>query len=285
MPVPRRPQPRRQAARRSPDRWGSSAPPPAPLSRTALVVAAFQHRDRLPLLPGLSGGGDLHRLVALRAAALKSVRADYRVLNPRTHVGEVLRAMYRVESATVSRSRGSSSGTSRPSRSACPAASSAFRRAARASGWRGDAHPAGQLPARCAARPRGRPVRAVQQRDGRRAGHGRRRLPRGRTAAALAAAALTDRRHDAGSPPLRAATAASGPTCTVTRSTASTGLDARHGELHVEFDLEQAADLWITLDLDRGVHAGVGNDASVRAGRDRCRVGRHASSPTTARWR
>src|SRR6187431_21407 len=39
---------------------------------------------------------------------------------------------------------------------------------------------------------------------------------------------------------------------------------ARHGELHVkEFDLEQAADLWITLDLDRSVHAGVGNDASV----------------------
>jgi uncharacterized protein (DUF58 family) len=39
---------------------------------------------------------------------------------------------------------------------------------------------------------------------------------------------------------------------------------ARHGELHVkEFDLEQAADLWILLDLDRGVHAGVGTDASV----------------------
>jgi uncharacterized protein (DUF58 family) len=39
---------------------------------------------------------------------------------------------------------------------------------------------------------------------------------------------------------------------------------ARHGELHVkEFDLEQAADLWILLDLDRGVHAGIGTDASV----------------------
>ena len=39
---------------------------------------------------------------------------------------------------------------------------------------------------------------------------------------------------------------------------------ARHSELLVkEFDLEQAADLWILLDLDRGVHAGVGNDASV----------------------
>ena len=39
---------------------------------------------------------------------------------------------------------------------------------------------------------------------------------------------------------------------------------ARHGELHVkEFDLEQAADLWIVLDLDRGVHAGIGSEASV----------------------
>ena len=39
---------------------------------------------------------------------------------------------------------------------------------------------------------------------------------------------------------------------------------ARHNELLVkEFDLEQAADLWILLDLDRGVHAGVGIEASV----------------------
>ena len=39
---------------------------------------------------------------------------------------------------------------------------------------------------------------------------------------------------------------------------------ARHGELQVkEFDLEQAADLWLILDLDRGVHAGGGETASV----------------------
>ena len=38
----------------------------------------------------------------------------------------------------------------------------------------------------------------------------------------------------------------------------------RHGELHVkEFDLEQAADLWIVLDLDRAAHAGAGETASV----------------------
>jgi uncharacterized protein (DUF58 family) len=39
---------------------------------------------------------------------------------------------------------------------------------------------------------------------------------------------------------------------------------ARHGELQVkEFDLEQTADLWILLDLDRAAHAGVGEGASV----------------------
>jgi len=39
---------------------------------------------------------------------------------------------------------------------------------------------------------------------------------------------------------------------------------ARHGELQVkEFDLEQAADLWLVLDLDRSAHAGVGDSASV----------------------
>jgi uncharacterized protein (DUF58 family) len=38
----------------------------------------------------------------------------------------------------------------------------------------------------------------------------------------------------------------------------------RHGELHVkEFDLEQTADLWLLLDLDRAAHAGSGDGASV----------------------
>jgi uncharacterized protein (DUF58 family) len=38
----------------------------------------------------------------------------------------------------------------------------------------------------------------------------------------------------------------------------------RHGELHVkEFDLEQTADLWLLLDLDRTAHAGSGDGASV----------------------
>src|SRR3990170_252755 len=39
---------------------------------------------------------------------------------------------------------------------------------------------------------------------------------------------------------------------------------ARHGDIHVkEFDLEQTADAWIVLDLDRGVQVGRGDESTV----------------------
>ena len=42
---------------------------------------------------------------------------------------------------------------------------------------------------------------------------------------------------------------------------------ARHGEIQVkEFDLEQTADAWIILDLDRGVQLGSGDEATVEVG-------------------
>ena len=41
---------------------------------------------------------------------------------------------------------------------------------------------------------------------------------------------------------------------------------ARHGEIQVkEFDLEQTADAWIVLDLQRGIQAGRGDDSTVEA--------------------
>jgi uncharacterized protein (DUF58 family) len=41
---------------------------------------------------------------------------------------------------------------------------------------------------------------------------------------------------------------------------------ARHQELYVrEFDLEQAADIWIFLDLERGVHRGRGDESTIEA--------------------
>jgi hypothetical protein len=97
---------------------------------TALVVAAFSTGiEFLFFLVYLTVAIGIGSWLYARRG-LKNVRADYRVINPRTHVGEVLQALYRIASG----SRGSSAGTSRRCRPASPAASSAFRRAARVSG-------------------------------------------------------------------------------------------------------------------------------------------------------
>ena len=41
---------------------------------------------------------------------------------------------------------------------------------------------------------------------------------------------------------------------------------ARHGEIQVkEFDLEQTADAWIILDLQRGIQAGRGEESTTEA--------------------
>ena len=41
---------------------------------------------------------------------------------------------------------------------------------------------------------------------------------------------------------------------------------ARHGEIQVkEFDLEQTADAWIILDLQRGIQTGRGDESTVEA--------------------
>ena len=64
---------------------------------TALVVAAFSTGiDFLFFLVYLTAAVVIGSWLYARRG-LKGVRADYRVLNPRTHVGEVLQAMYRVE--------------------------------------------------------------------------------------------------------------------------------------------------------------------------------------------
>ncbi|HEU5325704.1 MAG TPA: hypothetical protein VFV59_07460, partial [Candidatus Limnocylindria bacterium] len=64
---------------------------------TALVVAAFSTGiDFLFFLVYLAAGIGIGSWLYARRG-LRGVRADYRVLNPRTHVGEVLQAMYRVE--------------------------------------------------------------------------------------------------------------------------------------------------------------------------------------------
>ncbi|MGH2402545.1 MAG: hypothetical protein ACRDE6_07510, partial [Candidatus Limnocylindria bacterium] len=64
---------------------------------TALVVAAFSTGiDFLFFLTYLMAAIGIGSWLYARRG-LRDVRADYRVLNPRTHVGEVLQAIYRVE--------------------------------------------------------------------------------------------------------------------------------------------------------------------------------------------
>ena len=64
---------------------------------TALVVAAFSTGiDFLFFLVYLMAAIGIGSWLYARRG-LRDVKADYRVLNPRTHVGEVLQAIYRVE--------------------------------------------------------------------------------------------------------------------------------------------------------------------------------------------
>jgi len=75
---------------------------------TALVVAAFSTGiEFLFFLTYLFAAIGIGSWLYARRG-LRDVRADYRVLNPRTHVGEVLQAIYRVRTTTGGGSRGSS---------------------------------------------------------------------------------------------------------------------------------------------------------------------------------
>ena len=237
---------------------------------TALVVAAFS-----------TGISFLFFLVYLTAAiligcwfyargGLRSVRADYRVLNPRTHVGEVLQAVYRVENhdrsakPSIELWNESTLPTSLPGRVIGIPPRGARQWLAKVPLTRRGSYRLGR-----AARADRRPVRPVHERDDRRAGHERRRLPRGRRAAAVAAPPVSARRHRRGCaagtrPPRHSSRGVRQYNHGDAINRIHWPSTARHGELHVkEFDFEQAADLWIVLDLDRSGHAGVGTDASV----------------------
>ena len=113
-------------------------------------------------------------------------------------------------------------------------------------------------------------------------GVARRRLPADRAAAALAAAGGQPRgqprRRPSGRSRRRRSRRPSGRTRRATASTGSTGRStARHGEIQVkEFDLEQTADAWIFLDLQRG---GPGA-AAATSRRSRSASGPRRRSPT-----
>ena len=171
---------------------------------TALVVAAFS-----------TGLTFLFFLVYLTAAiligswlyarrGLHDVRADYRVLNPRTHVGEVLQAVYRVENHDwipkpwVELWNESTLPASLPGR----VVGMPSQRPPPVAG-EGHAHAARQLSARRPAGADGRSVRALHERDAHRPSDERRRLSRGRRSAASGA---SRRRRSTARPAQSAAT-------------------------------------------------------------------------------
>lgn len=236
---------------------------------TALAVAAFS-----------TGIDFLFFLVYLAAAllagswlyarrGLRGVRADYRVVNPRTHVGEVLQAIYRVDNhdrlpkTWVEVSNESTLPVNLPGRVVGVPGRSTRQWVAKVTLTRRGSYRLG----------------ALRVATGDPFGLFRSEMTVGGATNVVVFPEVVPLPHWRlppspidGSTPVRRRYEAATPLVTGVRPYIHGDAinrihwlsSARHGELLVkEFDLEQAADLWIVLDLDRSVHAGVGNDASV----------------------
>jgi uncharacterized protein (DUF58 family) len=236
---------------------------------TALVVAAFS-----------TGINFLFFLVYLMAAlvigtrlfagrGLKGVRADYRVLNPRAHVGEVLQAIYRVENHDrwgkpwLEVWNDSTLPVSLPGRALGIQGLGTRQWLAKLTLTRRGSYRLGPLRLRT-----GDPFGLFSS-----------EMIVGSPTSVVVFPEVVPLPHwrlppspiDGNTPVKRRYEAASPLVSTVRPYVHGDAINrvhwlssARHGALHVkEFDLEQAADLWLLLDLDRRVHAGVGPEASV----------------------
>ena len=236
---------------------------------TALVVAAFSTGiDFLFFLAYLMVAIGVGSWLYARRG-LRDVRADYRVLNPRTHVGEVLQAIYRVENGDrwgkpwIECWNESTLPATLPGRVIGVPARSTRQWLAKVTLTRRGSFRLGALRVRT-----GDPFGLFQSEMTVGAATNvvvfpevvalpHWRLP----PSPIDGTARASRRHEAVTPLV-------GGVRPYVHGDAINRIhwlsSARHGELHVkEFDLEQAADLWIVLDLDRGVHAGIGSEASV----------------------
>ena len=236
---------------------------------TALIVAAFSTGiDFLFFLVYLMAAVALGAWLYARRG-LRGVRADYRVLNSRTHVGEVLQALYRVENhdwlgkAWVECWNESTMPVSVPGRVVGMPGHGRRQWLAKVKVTRRGSFRLGALRVRSgdpfglfsSEMLVGQPTSIVV-------------FPR---VVALPHWRLPPSPIDGTTPMRRRYEAATPLVSGVRPYTHGDAINrihwlssARHGELHVkEFDLEQAADLWILLDLDRSVHAGIGADASV----------------------
>lgn len=236
---------------------------------TALVVAAFSTGiDFLFFLVYLTVAIGISSWAYARRG-LTGVRADYRVVNPRTHVGELLQAIYRVENHDrfgkpwVECWNESTLPNSLPGRVVgIPA------------------HSTRQWLAKVTLNRRGSfRLGALRVRSGDPFGLFSTEMQVGQPTNVVVFPEVVPLPHwrlppspiDGTTPARRRFEAATPLVSSVRPYVHGDAINrihwlssARHSELLVkEFDLEQAADLWILLDLDRGVHAGVGNDASV----------------------
>ena len=236
---------------------------------TALVVAAFSTGiEFLFFLVYLSVAIGVGSWLYARRG-LKNVRADYRVINPRTHVGEVLQALYRVENHDrfgkpwIECWNESTLPTSLPGRVIGLPARGARQWLAKVTLTRRGSYRLGALRVRTGdpfglfstEMVVGAPTNVVVFPEVVPLPHWR--LP----PSPIDGTTRTKRRYEAATPLVSTVRP-------YVRGDAINRIhwlsSARHGELHVkEFDLEQAADLWMLLDLDRSVHAGLGSDASV----------------------
>jgi uncharacterized protein (DUF58 family) len=236
---------------------------------TALVVAAFSTGiDFLFFLLYLMAAIGIGSWLWARRG-LRDVRADYRVLNPRTHVGEVLQAIYRVENHDrfgkpwLEVWNESTLATSLPGRAVGIPARSTRQWLAKVTLTRRGSYRLGPLRVRT-----GDPFGLFSS-----------EMIVGSPTSVVVFPEVVPLPHwrlppspiDGTTPVKKRFEAASPLVSGIRPYTHGDAINrihwlssARHGELHVkEFDLEQAADLWMVLDLDRAAHSGQGPEASV----------------------
>ena len=236
---------------------------------TVLVVAAFSTGiDFLfflvYLMAGLVAGSWL-----LARRGLRDVRADYRVMNPRAHVGEVLEALYRIENHDrwgkpwIEAWNESTLPVSLPGRAIGIQGGGTRQWLAKVTLTRRGSYRLGPLRVRT-----GDPLGLFTSEMV--VGNATSvvvfpevvRLPHWRLPPSPIDGTTPVRRRFEGTSSLVSGIRPYNQGDAINRIHWLSS--ARHQALQVkEFELEQAADLWILLDLDRSVHAGVGNDASV----------------------
>ncbi|TME31857.1 MAG: DUF58 domain-containing protein [Chloroflexi bacterium] len=236
---------------------------------TVLVVAAFSTGiSFLFFLMYLSAALLLGAWFYARSG-LRGVRAGYHVLNPRAHVGEVLQAVYRIDNTTrwqkpwIEVWNDSTRPTGLPGRAIGVQAGASRQWLAKVTLGRRGSYRLGALRVRT-----GDPFGLFSS-----------EMVVGQPTGVVVFPKVFDLPHwrlppspvDGSSPSRRRFEAATPLAATIRPYVYGDAINrvhwlssARHGELQVkEFDLEQAADLWLLLDLDRSAHLGEGESSSV----------------------